>query len=190
MAVSARVTSIDALVDFKAHLTRFGTDATNALAGLQQELRRVFEWLEGQLKDWQREVRRRQELVTRTKAELIQHEYGSDKTRGPGHTEKKIRLEKAVTALREAEAKVECCQHWTNHLPQEVIECEGPAHQLAGMLEADLRQGLGVLEQKILALESYVALTSAAVAAEPAGSAAPANPPEPAVAPTAPPNPG
>jgi hypothetical protein len=176
MAGAARVNSIDALVDFKAHLARFGTEATNALASLDLQIRRIFDWLEAQLNDWQREVRRRQELVTRAKTELIQHEYGNDKTRGPGYTEKKIRLERALAALREAETKVEHCKHWGQELPQEVIECEGPARQLSGMLEAELRKALAVLEQKIRSLEAYVALTAASLAAEAAGVQSPAAP--------------
>jgi hypothetical protein len=186
MAPSARVTSIDALAAFKADLARFGSDAANALAGLQVQVRRAFEWLEAKLGEWLSELRRRQELVTRAKLELMQQDYGRGESRGPGHTEKKIALERAVARLREAEAKVAACKHWANALPQEVIECDGPARRLAGVLESDLRQALALLEQKVQALESYVALTSA-TAAEPE-PAAPA--PAPAADPAAPKTPG
>jgi hypothetical protein len=176
MASSAHVTSIDALAAFKADLARFGSDASNALAGLNVQIRRAFEWLEGKLKEWQHQVGRRQELVTRAKVELIQQEYGHGEGRGPGYTEKKLALQKAQTRLREAEAKVAACQHWVNALPQEVIECDGPARQLAGVLESDMRQALGLLEQKVRALEAYIALTPTAAAGPETAATAPTPP--------------
>jgi hypothetical protein len=159
MAPAARVTSVDAVEQLKAGLVRFGTEAGNALASLDMQVRRAFDWLEGQLTHWQHELRRREEIAVRAKAELIQFEYGRGETRGPGYTEKQIALQEAIARLREAEAKVQRCKHWARVLPREVLECEGPARQLAGVLEADLRRGVALLDQKIRALEAYIALT-------------------------------
>jgi hypothetical protein len=160
MAVGAKVTSVDAIEQFKANLIRFKTDAGNALASLDMGIRRAFDWLEGQQKHWQTEVRQWQEFANRAKAELIQFEYGRAETRGPGYTEKQIALHEAQSRLRQAEARVQSCKRWARVLPCEVIECEGPARQLAGMLEADLRQAIALVDHKIRALESYLSLTS------------------------------
>jgi hypothetical protein len=40
------------------------------------------------------------------------------------------------------------------------MECQGPARLLGGVLESEFKSALGVLEQKILALEAYLALTA------------------------------
>lgn len=160
MATSARVTSIEALEDFRARLIKSGTEAGNALANLQMQLRRTFEWLEDQLKYWQAALREREELVVRAKGELLQRQSSSGSVRGPGCTDQKIALEEALDRMHEAETKIRNCKHWQRILPREIMECDGPARQLSGFLEADFRKAVALLEQKILALESYVALVT------------------------------
>jgi hypothetical protein len=177
MAGAARVSSIAALEDFKAHLAEFGVEAGNALASIEMEIRRVFEWLEVQAKNWQREVRKRQELVVRAKSDLDTRKWMSKDGRGPGTTEQEVALEEAVRSLRRAEQKVENCRRWARLLPQEVVECEGPARVLSGFLESELRKALALLQQKIAALDAYLAVgvppgaASASAAAPPGDNA-------------------
>lgn len=156
MGPSARVTSIEALKDFRASLCRFGHDTKEAVCATELEIRRILDWLEAKLKDWQKEVRVRQEEVVRAKAELIQRQYGQGQGRGPGTTDQEIALEKALHRLREAEAKVEKTRQWQNLLPRAVAEFEGPARQLLGMLDADLVRGIAILDQKIDSLDAYL----------------------------------
>jgi hypothetical protein len=173
MADSAHVTSIEALEEFRAKLCNFGVDATNALAGLAMQVRRVFEWLDEQTAYWQKEIRIRQEEAGRAKAQLLQRQgMGGARGEGPGYTEQKIALEEALERLREAGQKLENCRHWAVTLPREVNECEGPARQLAGMLEADLRKAVALLEQKIRSLEEYVQITPGSGAGTTPGAAA------------------
>ena len=97
--------------------------------------------------------------VTRAKTALIQRRWGHSEGRGPGTTEQEIALRKAQQRLKEAEAKVETVRRWQLQLPQAIHEYEGPARQLGGWLEADLRTVVAILDQRIAALEAYVALT-------------------------------
>jgi hypothetical protein len=170
MATHARVSSIDAITQFRASLCNFGVDATNALAGLDLQLRRVFEWLEQQGDFWVREVRRCEELLFRAKAELLQRKSMGTGGKGPGYTEQELAVRKALAQLQHAQEKVENCRHWARILPREVMECEAPARVLGGLLESDLRKGLAVLDQKTAALEAYLAV---ALPASSAPTAAP-----------------
>ncbi len=156
MGPSARVTSIEALGEFRASLSRFGHDAKEAVCATELEIRRIFDWLEAKLKYWQKEVRDRQEEVVRAKAELIQRQYGKRDGYGAGTTDQEIALEKAGRRLQEAEGKVEKIRQWHNLLPRAVAEYEGPARQLMGMLDADLPRGIAILDQKIDALDAYM----------------------------------
>jgi hypothetical protein len=156
MGPSARVTSIEALREFRGSLSRFGHDAKEAVCATELEIRRVFDWLESQLKYWQKEVRDRQEEAVRAKAELIQRQYGKRDGYGAGTTDQEIALEKAIRRLQEAEGKVEKIRQWRNLLPRAVAEYEGPARQLMGMLDADLPRGIAILDQKIDALDAYM----------------------------------
>jgi hypothetical protein len=156
MGPSARVTSIEALKEFRASWCLFGHDAKEAVSATELEIRRILDWLEAKLKYWQKEVRIRQEEVARAKAELIQRQYGQPRGRGPGTTDQEIALEKAIRRLREAEDKMEKTRQWQNLLPRAVAEYEGPARQLMGMLDADVTRGMAILDQKIDALDAYL----------------------------------
>jgi hypothetical protein len=160
MGPSARVTSIEAIKEFRASLCEFGHDAKEAVCATDLEIRRVLDWLEAKLKYWQKEVRAREEEVGRAKAELIQRQYGERSGRGPGTTDQEIALQKAIRRQREAEAKVEKTKQWLDHLPRAIAEYEGPARQLVGMLDADLVRGLAILDQKIDALDAYLKTTA------------------------------
>ncbi|HLJ95349.1 MAG TPA: hypothetical protein VKU02_19380 [Gemmataceae bacterium] len=156
MGPSARVTSIEALKEFRGSLSRFGHDAKEAVCATELEIQRILDWIEAQLKHWQREVRDRQEDVARAKAELIQRQYSKSSGYGSGTTDQEIALQKAIRRLQEAEAKVEKTRQWQHLLPRAVAEYEGPARQLMGMLDADLPRGIAILDQKIDALDAYM----------------------------------
>jgi hypothetical protein len=159
MSQAARVSSIDAVKAFKEALCTFSENAQRALCAADMEIRRTMDWLQARLQYWQRQVRECQEEVTRAKTALIQRRWGHSEGRGPGTTEQEIALRKAQQRLKEAEAKVETVRRWQLQLPQAVHEYEGPSRQLAGWLDADLRTVIAILDQRIAALEAYVALT-------------------------------
>jgi hypothetical protein len=154
MSQSARVTSIDALKALHAALARFGPDAQEALGVAEMEIRRVFDYLHEQLKYWQRQVEKRREEVNRARADLT-HARAVRQGERSGYIEQEIALRKAQTQLREAEEKVVVAKRWLLHLPQAINEYEGPARRLAGLLDADLKQGVALLENKIAVLEAY-----------------------------------
>ena len=176
MSQSARVRSIDALKALHAALTRFGPEAREALGAAEIEIRRVFDYLDQQLQHWQRQVEKRRENVNRARSDLA-HARALRQGERSGYVEQEIALRKAQTLLQEAEDKVVAVKRWLLHLPQAVGEYEGPARRLAGMLDADLKQGLAILEHKIGILEAYTAL---AVPDAPSAPAASAPAPQPA----------
>ena len=57
MSQSARVTSIEMLVDFRAALCTFGERAGEILSSVQMAVARASDWLENQTTYWQRELR-------------------------------------------------------------------------------------------------------------------------------------
>ena len=78
--------------------------------------------------------------------------------RNVGCVEQELALRKAQEMLREAEGKVVTVKRWQRDLPQIVKDYEGPARVLSGFLEADMRQALVQLENKIASLEAYMAI--------------------------------
>jgi chromosome segregation ATPase len=160
MSQSARVNSLDALKALHAALARYGPEAQEALGAAEIEIRRVLDFLHDQLNYWQRQVEKRQEDVNRARADLT-HARAIRQGERSGYVEQEIALRKAQVRLREAEEKVVVTKRWLLHLPQAIHEYEGPARRLAGLLDADLKQGLAVLENKIALLEAYMAVQAA-----------------------------
>ena len=78
--------------------------------------------------------------------------------RAPDTTEQEKALQLAQARLAHAEDKVENCRRWLRLLPEAIIDYEGPARQLSGILEADMPKADSLLENKIRALEEYVQL--------------------------------
>lgn len=169
MSQSARVQSLDALKALHAALARYGPEALEALGAAEMEIRRVFDYLHDQLKHWQRQVEKRHEDVNRARADLV-HARAVRQGERSGYVEQEIALRKAQTRLREAEEKVVAVKRWLVHLPQAIHEYEGPARRLAGLLDADLKQGLALLNNKIDILEAYMAVQTAEPPASPGGA--------------------
>jgi chromosome segregation ATPase len=157
MTQSARVHSLDALKALAAALARYGPEAREALGAAEMEIRRVVDSLHDQLKHWQRQVEKRQEDVNRARSDLA-HARALRQGERSGYVEQEIALNKARLRLREAEDKVVVVKRWLLHLPQAIHEYEGPARRLAGMLDADLKQGVAILQDKIALLEAYAAV--------------------------------
>jgi hypothetical protein len=155
---SARVFSLDALVDLKATLCTFTSEAREALSAVEMEIRRNQVWLDGQLAHWRDMVRRCEDEVFQARQELTRRRMMRIGDRPPDTTEQEEALQLAQARLAHAEDKVETTRRWLRVLPQAIIEYEGPARQLSGMLEADMPKADALLESKIVALEAYVQL--------------------------------
>ncbi len=157
--MKAEVRSIGTVIDWHAALTNYGDTLAEAMAGVDLELRRAFDWLHEQQHHWQRAVRDCEEEVVRAKAELAQRKFPTWDGREPDCTvqEKALRLAKAK--LEHAEEKVETCRRWIARLPKIIDETfTGPSRRLKSMIEADIPNSLAELTRRIAALESYAGL--------------------------------
>lgn len=156
MSQTARVRSIEAIEDFKTALCRFGADAKAALDAVEMEVRRSFDWLNGQVQHWRKEVQRREQAVGVARVELNRRKISRIFGQQPDCTEQEEALREAQQRLRLAEAKVERCRRWEPVLRHAMGEYEGPSRQLASLLEMVLPKAVAILDQKTEALESYV----------------------------------
>src|SRR5262245_61658160 len=159
MADNADVRSIDALRDWHAALTTYGEGLAEALAGIELEIRRAYEWLEEQLSLWRRAVRDCEEDVTRAKAELAQRKFATWDGREPDCTVQEKNLKRAKARLAYAEEQVVKCRQWIGRLPKFIDEMyTGSARRLSNFLEVELPKGLAELARRLASLESYAGL--------------------------------
>jgi hypothetical protein len=160
MTESANVTAIDALSDLRAALCGFGEKAAEALCAADADIRHTADWLDDQLKYWQHEVRRWEDEVFRTRTELARRRMMRIGDRSPDCSEQEEALERARQGLEHAEGQVERTRRWQRLWQEAVIEYQGPAGQLKGLLDGALPRAGALLERKIEALDAYVTLAA------------------------------
>jgi hypothetical protein len=155
MTQSARVHSIDALRQMHAALADFSAKAQEALGSAALEVQRVLDEMHDRLKFWQRQVEKCHEDVNRARADLAHRRALREGASTTGCVEQEIALRRAQQRLREAEEKLIVTRRWLIMLPQAISEYEGPSRHLAGMLDANLRHSLALLQNKIDTLDAY-----------------------------------
>ncbi len=158
MADSARVTSIDALREFREALATFIEDCRAGLTAVEMENRRVSEWVNHTQKFyWINEVKRRREKMNEIRGELHRK-----KLSGSGETEAKEQVRIAQARLRTAEEKVEIVKKAAPVLQHAIDEYLGLARPLGDMLTGDLEHAMGLLERMADALDEYLRISSPA----------------------------
>ena len=183
MSEAARVTSIPALADFRAALVAFADETKDALAAVEMEIRRTFDWLGAQLQAWKQEVRLAEDAVFEAQQELARRKLMRVGGRPLDCTDQEKALRRAQGRLEHAEDQRDRTQKWLRDLPTDVTEYEGRGRQLQALVEGDLPRACALLEHMIAALEAYVDLRSAPrVEPSSARSSAPAETAPPAAA--------
>jgi hypothetical protein len=163
MGPAADVRSIDLLRDWHAALCVFRTESLDALAACELEIRRAMDWLADQRDHWRQVLREAEEEVTQAKAELAARRFPDFSGRMPDTTVQQKAVRMAEAKREFAEEKMDLCRRWLQKLPHAVSESyEGPARQLANMLEGELPRGLALLERRVDALEAYANLQAPA----------------------------
>jgi hypothetical protein len=168
MSDAARVTSVDAVRDWKESLCVFKAEAAEALCANEMEIRRFFDWLDEQTKYWQEEVRRREDLVVTARNELVRKKMMVTAAgREPDTTEEEKNLRRARAMLLQAEEKVEKARKLGPVVRRAVEEYEAPARRLGGMLDGDLPRGIALLDRKLDAIDAYLNTVAPSTAVPP-----------------------
>jgi hypothetical protein len=163
MSDAANVTSIPALADLRASLLTFKVEARDALAAIEMEIRRTFDWLSEQQLHWKHEVRRCEDAVFQAKQELARRRMMRVGDRPVDTTEQEKAVRLAQARLDHAQDQQERTRTWLRNLPTEVTEYQGRANQLQGLTEGGLDRTCALLERKIQDLEAYVGLVPPAI---------------------------
>ena len=155
----ANVSNVAAISDFRAGLASFAASARQALVDLDLEVKRALDWVtRDRPAFWSNEVRKAHEAVAKAKDELANSRtYKRIGDFVPACLEEKKALEIAKRRLEYAESKLAACKHWSMVVRRAVDEFRGPIQQLMGLLDADIPQGMAVLERMSIALEQYAA---------------------------------
>jgi hypothetical protein len=158
MSQSARVTSIETVQHFRNALCEFGKGVQDALCSADMQIRRTLDWLVEQARFWQREIKVRQEELTRAKIELTSRKFANRDGKGPGTTDQEKAFRRAQARLQQAEEKLAHCRRWKPLFEHAMREYEGPARRLSAASDIELAHAVAMLDAKLDALAAYLAL--------------------------------
>ena len=165
MSQHAKVRSIEAIDAFRTALLLYRDHASRILEELQTEIHRTRSWLEGDcLLRWRKLVHDRQALLEQAEAELLT-------ARLSNHTsviqEKRLIVNRARLAVRQAEEGIARVQHWKRHFATDIEARAKPALNFRQTLDSDVQQAIAWLKETVDILESYAAIPAPAATAAP-----------------------
>ena len=153
---AAKVTSIEALLQFKAALIDFIEAVQLSLGEANSDVNRVQGWLRND-RDiyWKQQIRYRNNRLSDAKSELMRAEISASDTRASAIVERKM-VAKWKRLVEEAEQKVLSIKQWSFKLEREMPIFKGRCQSLARIVEGDLPKALAKLDRLSTALEKYV----------------------------------
>lgn len=157
MSESAKVTSVDAIVEFRGALRSFEADAAQAILTLDEQSRRALNWLDNEAPAyWRQEIRRCSDLVARCRSELETCKMRTVAGQRSACLEEIQALRAAQHKYRLAEEKLEIVRKWSQRIRQELDDYRGRTMALRIALERDLPRTFGLIDRTISSLDAYV----------------------------------
>jgi hypothetical protein len=164
MADRAKVTSVEALEQFRAALVLFASKARPVLEEVADSVSRTRAWLQDERRPfWQEQVRRQHRKVQEAQAELFSAKISAfqDSTQLQA-----MAVQKAKAALAEAEARLARVRRWERDFDHQAETLARQVEPMTTFLASDVAKAIAMLGQMIQSLEAYasVALPAAPAA--------------------------
>jgi len=157
--MSANITDIAALDEFRRALIKFREEVGVAVAEADSEVKSTFVWLErDRMLHWRRMVPRLDEELTGAKGALYRKEMQTMGTgKRPSVIDEKKAVERAKRRAEDARERLEKTRRWLATLDRDVSLFKGAMSPIATMLDRDLPDAILRLRNMALALEAYLA---------------------------------
>jgi transposase len=157
MPDTARVTSIDAVKEFRETLVIFCENVRAGLCANEMESRHVLDWLMSQQPGyWTRQLRERQKELAQAQADMHRMKMMRAQGMKVDDIEQKKALERAKARVEEAEEKLELVRRWSRLLQQAMNEYLMRARRLADLVEGNPPPNVVFIDRVIASLEAYL----------------------------------
>lgn len=155
----ARVESLEVLKSFKAALVKFIEAANVAIVDAEGDLNRTRMWIETeQSTHWQREIRRRQDILARAEEALRMKKIFKDVTGArQSYIDEEKAVQKARRAIEHAQQKAASTASWRRKMEKVAHDFKGSIQRLGTTVAADLPAAVARVENMLRKLEAYVA---------------------------------
>ncbi|MBC01682.1 MAG: hypothetical protein CMJ34_00050 [Phycisphaerae bacterium] len=156
----ADVRSIEVIDAFRATLAGFVDAGRAALLEAESDLEKTILWLDrDRIGHWNRQIRKRQELLTRARSELYRKQMQTSAKGGrAGDSDERKNLQRAERHLEEARRGLEATRTWIRRLDRERTLYKAAVSPLATALDHDLPHAIGLLRKMSENLEAYTSM--------------------------------
>ncbi len=166
MADQAKITSLDALEAFRAHMIVFLNKAHTRLDEVGDEVRRTRSWIQtDQRLYWEGQIRRRRKILEAAEQELMTARLSSLRD---NLTRQMIAVRRAKESLTEAEEKLRKVKAWARDFETAIEPLSKKLESLRGVLNHELPKSIAYLLQTQRILEGYTETPMPVIAAAPA----------------------
>jgi len=156
MAERAQVTSVEAVVSFRANLIVFLKNARAALEEACDEVLRTRTWVQDdQRRYWDHEVRVRGRKLEEARADLFRARLSQFQE---STALQLMAVQRAERAIRQAEAKLAVVKKWDRELENRTDPLLKQVNQLQGFLSTDMARAVAYLDNALKSLEAYAAI--------------------------------
>lgn len=163
MSSPANVQSVAAIENVRLALLKFSDAVEQATAALENEIRRVIDWIEhDRPRYWKVQMHQAQEELLQSQAALRRCLMFPVADERPSCHEEREQVKCAQARLTYCQEKAEQLKVWAREIRKEQFTFEGRISQLRRMVEVDVPQAVSVLAKLIRRLEEYQAIGSGA----------------------------
>jgi len=157
--LSANVTDVAALEEFRRALIRFREELGVAIAEADSEIKSTFIWLErDRMLHWRRAVPRFEEELTSAKTALFRKEMQTMGTgQRPSTIDEKKAVERVKRKVEHARERLEYTRRWLATLERDVSLFKSAMSPMSSLVDRDLPDAIQRLRNMVLALEAYLA---------------------------------
>ena len=153
MHQQAKVTSVDALENFRASLILFLSKAKPALEEVMHEVVRTRLWIENEQRTfWEREIKTRRRKLEQAQAELFSANISKIQK---ATAAQQMAVHRAQNAVNAAEEKMRMLKKWNRELQNRADPLVKQIEQLHGFLTSDMGRAVAFLAEAVKILQSY-----------------------------------
>ncbi|GAT35435.1 hypothetical protein TSACC_3501 [Terrimicrobium sacchariphilum] len=153
MSDQAKVSSIEAIEEFRSRVIVYVNQAHSRLDEVGDEVRRTRSWLQTEQRmHWEGEIRRRKRVLDQAEAELMNSRLSSMKD---SNTLQMLAVTRARLSLQEAEGKLLNVKRWFRVYESQVSPLLKKLESLRSVLDREMPKALAYLLQIENALEAY-----------------------------------
>ena len=156
MSKQARVTSIDAIREFKAALEVYQETVADCLDSLAIEVRRGLDWFQSdRMSYWPAQVRESSDCLTEAQNALERKQLTFGTNERPSATEEKQAVENAKRRRQYCEQRLANSKRWLRVISHDAEEFKGLIAKVNNLTTSDLPQAIATLERLASALDKY-----------------------------------